>query len=105
MSKRPRKSRVVIWIVIAVLLLALAGGAAYGVLCWYIPYRDAENTMQGGIMTIWEQENGSLLLEWPEGQNTDVYTMEVLNDQGMVVYAYTTAGRSCILPNLRRDKE
>ena len=105
MSKRSSKSRAVIWIVIAVLVLALLGGAAYGVLCWYIPYRDAENTMQGGIMTIWEQEDGSLLLEWPEGQNADTYTLEVLNNQGVVVYGYTTAQRSCILPNLRRDTE
>lgn len=106
MSKRSSKSRAVIWIVIAVLVLALAGGAAYGVLCWYIPYRDAENTMPAdGIMTMWEQEDGSLLLEWPEGENADTYTLEVFNSQGSSLYAYTTAQRSCILPNLPRDTQ
>ena len=106
MSKRSSKSRAVIWIVVAVLVLALAGGAAYGVLCWYIPYRDAENTMPAdGIMTMWEQEDGSLLLEWPEGNNADTYTLEVINSQGSVLYAYTTPQRSCILPKLPRDTE
>lgn len=103
MSKKSNKSRAILWIVIAAVVCALIGGAVYGMLCWYIPYRDAENTMPDGIMTIREQEDGSLLLEWPEGENTDRYTLEVLNSQGSVIYAYTTAQRSCILPNLRRD--
>ena len=105
MSRPRSKARLVVWIIVAVLVLALAGGAVYGVMCWYIPYRDAQNTMLPGEMTIHEQADGSLLLSWPEGRNADTYTLEVINSQGGVLYGYTTAQTQCILPNLRRDAE
>ena len=107
MSKRRSKSLAWLWIVLGALLLTLAGGAAYGVLGWYIPYRDAENTMfQDGIMTIHEQEDGNLLLTWPEGQNVDTYKLDVLTAQGVSLFTYETVGQTCVLPDsLPRDME
>lgn len=105
MSRPRSKARLVVWIIVAVLVCALAGGAVYGVMEWYIPYRDAQNTMLPGEMTIREQEDGSLLLSWPEGRNADTYTLEVINSQGGVLYGYTTAQTQCVLPNLRRDTQ
>ncbi len=100
MSKNRSKSRITLWVLLAVLTCAVLGGAAYGVLGWYIPYRDAENTMpQDGIMLLQEQEDGSLLLTWPEGSNADSYTLDVLTAQGQSLYAYTTTQCSCVLPS------
>lgn len=107
MSKKKSKVRLILWIVIGVLICTLAGGAAYGYFCWQAPYLDAQNTMPAdGIMTMWEQEDGSLLLRWPEGQNADRYTVQVINDAGQSLYTYETAQCSCVLPvSLPRDAQ
>lgn len=107
MSKKRSKKGLILWIVIGVLLCTLIGGAAYGYFCWQVPYLEALNTMPAdGIMTLWEQEDGSLLLQWPEGQNADTYTLEVLTAQGDSLYTYTTGGCSCVLPtSLPREAE
>ena len=99
MSKKQSKAKIVLWIVLGVLICALLGGGAYGWFGWYVPYRDAQNTMPAdGIMTLQEQKDGSLLLTWPEGVNTDSYTLDVINGQGLSLYNYTTAQHSCLLP-------
>ena len=107
MSKKQSKARRILWIVIAVLLCALVGGAAYGYFGWQVPYLGAQNTMPvGGTMTMWEQADGSLLLNWPAGQNADRYTVQVLNDAGQSLYTYETSQCSCVLPvSLSRDTE
>ena len=107
MSKKRSKFRLVLWIVIGALICALLGGSAYGWFCWYVPYRDAQNTMPAdGIMTLQEQSDGSLLLTWPEGTNVDSYTLDVLTAQGQSLYNYATNGCSCTLPaSLPQDAE
>ena len=107
MSKKQSKSRLVLWIILGALLVTLIGGSAYGWFCWYVPYRDAQNTMPAdGIMTLQEQSDGSLLLTWPEGTNTDSYTLDVLTAQGQSLYNYATNGCSCVLPaSLPQDVE
>ena len=68
MSKKQNKSRLVLWIILGALLCSLLLGGAYGWFFWYVPYRDAQNTMPAdGIMTLQEQSDGSLLLTWPVG--------------------------------------
>ena len=107
MSRPRSKGRLVLWIVIATLLCALAGVAAYGYFCWQVPYLEAENTMlPDGRMTIHEQEDGRLLLTWPEGQNVDTYKLEILTAQGISLFTYETAGQTCVLPDsLARDTQ
>ncbi len=107
MSKKQSKSRLVLWIILGVLVCALIGGGAYGWFGWYAPYRDAQNTMPAdGIMTLQEQDDGSLLLTWPAGTNTDSYTLDVLTSQGQSLYNYVTNGCSCVLPaSLPQDAE
>lgn len=107
MSKKQSKARLVLWIVLGVLVCALLGGGAYGWFGWYVPYRDAQNTMPAdGIMTLQEQDDGSLLLTWPAGTNTDSYTLDVLTGQGQSLYNYVTNGCSCVLPaSLPQDAE
>ena len=78
MSKRQNKSRAVLWVLLSVLICAVLGGAAYGILGWYIPYRDAENTMpQDGIMTLQEQEDGSLLRKKTDAREGDVLRLQL----------------------------
>lgn len=99
MSKRQNKIRVLLWVLLGALVCVVIGGAAYGVFGWYLPYRDAENTMPAdGILELREQTDGSLQLCWPEGINTDSYTLDVLDAQGQTLYSYTTADTGCPLP-------
>ena len=45
-------------------------------------------------------------LQWPEGSNTDSYTLQVLDPEtGAELYAMTTrTERSCLLPELPADR-
>lgn len=107
-------SRALRWVAVSLLAIAVLGGVtAYGLLEHWLPYRNAQNTMPtDGVLELYEQADGTLRLEWPQGENADGYTLEILRPETVgteteeILYAYTTAGaRSCLLPELPTDTE
>ena len=68
------------WIIIilAALLVILSGTAVFLHLRNSGSYDAAENYMPSdGILTLYEKENGMLLLQWPEGANADLYQVTI----------------------------
>ena len=101
-SKLSKKAR---WgLLITAAMLALITAAVILLTQLYLPYRNAENTMDpNGVMTLTQQEDGTLLLQWPAGKNADSYTLIV--SQGTErLYAYTTKICEQILPALSGDE-
>ncbi len=101
-SKLSKKGRWALCITAAAILLGVV--AVILLTGLYLPYRNAENTMDpNGVMTLTQQEDGKLLLQWPEGINADSYTLTV-NRGEEKLYAYTTKSCEQILPALSGDE-
>ena len=102
-------SRITLWVAVAVLILALVGGAAlFLTLEFQIPYQQAQNHMPAdGILELFEEKDGTVRIQWPEGINADSYTVQVLDPAtGTELFSMTTRSvRSCQLPVLPTNKE
>ena len=86
-------------ITIGVLLVVFCA-VAIGFFGFFLPYSEAENTMDpAATVTITQQEDDTLLVQWPAGVNADSYTLQVILDGG-VVFTDTTTDTSCVLPKL-----
>jgi len=82
-----------------ILLLALAGVAVW-LFGFYFPYEGARNTMDAdGLVTIIQQQDDTLLVQWPAGENVDSYTLQVLQGDA-VVFSATGTDTQCTLPAL-----
>lgn len=73
------------------------------------PYKAAENTMDpAGTLILYEQADGGLLIEWPEGTNAQRYVVELLRPgqpEAQVLYqAVVTEGCQCVLPQFPREE-
>ena len=101
-------SRITLWVAVAVLILAVLGGTGlFLAMEFQLPWLAAENSMPAdGILELQEEADGALRLQWPEGSNTDSYTLQVLDPEtGAELYAMTTrTERSCLLPELPADR-
>lgn len=88
-------------VILVVLLLLLGIGAA--VFGFVMPYIQAETKMNPGQMTAQLQENGQMLLSWPEGENADSYRIELYQErdgaQTLVYREYSQEARF-LLPAL-----
>lgn len=71
-----KRTMILIVILFAVLLLSIAGFIITG---YWLPYRNAISSFSGGrTIVMHQQTDGSVLLEWPMGINTDQYLVEIL---------------------------
>jgi len=97
-SKISKKAR---WGIIITAASVVLTAAVFAVLAGvYLPYRNAENSMDpNAVMTLTRQEDGTSLLQWPEGINADSYTLAVARGEEKL-YAYTTKSCEQILPEL-----
>lgn len=92
----------------AIIAVVLAVVLIIGLPFCFFAYQGAENTMDPeGILSLYEQEDGALRLEWPAGENVGEYTVEVRQVSSNEVLFTTTATDecSCILPLLPEDEE
>lgn len=92
----------------AVIAVVLAIALIIGLPFCFVAYQNAENTMDpDGILSLYEQEDGVLRLEWPSGENVQDYTIEILRaSNGEVLHTATTGGEcSYVLPELPEDEE
>lgn len=92
-------------IILTVILFAilLIGAAAFGVLGYWLPYHRAVSTFAAERdIAIWQQTDGSVLIQWPEGNNVDFYVLEVLDPAiGRTEYQHQVSGQTeHIIPSL-----
>ena len=93
--------------VLILTVIVLAGLLAAG--CCLIPYLMAESTMPvDGMLTMEEQNDGSLMLRWTEGEQADYYRVEILRDdeqQEVIWREDTKSSRGLQLPELESEYE
>ena len=102
-----KKTQRALLITAAAILLAALCVAAYIILFRWLPYNRAQNTMDpNGTVTVVAQADGSLRLSWPEGKNVQTYKLQVMDEDGSVLYSCST-GTVCstVLPKLPMDRE
>ena len=66
---------------------------------YWMPYRGAETTMDGGTMVLTRHEDGSTTLSWPKSTSAQQYQVEVLKS-GTVLFQQVTGDLSCKLTDL-----
>lgn len=91
------------WLLPLVLALLIAGGTGTWFFGFHRPYVLAENTMpQNGAMTLERQGDGTALLSWSTGWNTDYYLVELTSgrDGQMPVFSAKVTAQSCAIPEL-----
>ena len=89
-------------------LLAVAAVAAVLMLPKGDPYQQAQSTMDpNGNLELQDQENGRVLLSWPEGENADGYLVEILNaDTKEAIHsAYAEGKTSCSVPQFPHNQK
>ncbi len=106
MWSKGANSRLTLWVVLALVIVILGGIGTWLVLEFWLPYRNAKNTMpQDGIMELYEQPDGSLRLDWPQGENADGYVLDIMRPGTQeLLYSYTTDERTCMLPHLPQEE-
>lgn len=97
------KKLTLLLVLTGVLLLAVAGILINSLL---FPYLDAKNSMDpDGMLTFLTQEDGTLQVQWPEGQNAQSYELQVLETDGTLLHSCTTSECFSLLPQLPADRE
>lgn len=61
------------------LIVTLAAVAAFIVVCYYLPWSQAQSGMTEGKLTLQEQSDGRILVTWPQGLGTEQYLFEVVD--------------------------
>lgn len=93
MSKK--KLLILIAVLIAVLLAAVA---AFVATCYYLPWSRAVSTLGEGKLLLQEQEDGRILVSWPEGQGAEQYLFEIVDPLAReTVYSRYLSGQTCHL--------
>ena len=78
--------------------LVLVAMAAFLITAILMPYLKAKNTMDpDGIVTLTAQTDGSIQLAWPEGENTESYTLQVTG-QNKTLFSCVTSKCTALLP-------
>lgn len=97
------KHKKAVLLVIAAVLVALTAFLAVKVL---IPYLDAGNSMAADArLTIRANEDGTLSVRWPEGENANGYKLQVLERDGTELYSEETNQCSALIPQLSGVQE
>lgn len=93
----PRTKGLIIGLSITLAVLAIAAVALFG---FILPYAEAENTMDAaGIVTITQQDDETLTVQWPAGVNADSYMLQVLQGE-TVLFETAVTEPQCTLPQL-----
>lgn len=98
-----KQSIILIVILLAVFLIGAAGFAITG---YWLPYHRAVSSFAADqSIVMYQQNDGSVLLQWPEGENADQYLLEVLiPGQDEAEYScYVSSDTSHMLPKLSTD--
>ena len=67
-------------LIIVLLAAVLIGGAVFGIIGYWLPYHRAVSGFAGDCnITLHQQEDGSVLIQWPEGNNADQYLFKILD--------------------------
>lgn len=100
------KKKTVLWISIIGAALVIAAVAAFLIIGILLPYNSAKNTMDpNGLLTIQTRNDGTLQVEWPAGQNAQSYKLQVLEDDGTLLYSCSTTECFSPLPELPTDRK
>ena len=102
MWSKPKGLTRVLCVVCALALLALSAVLVVGLL---IPYMGAKSSMDtNGVLTVSTCEDGTLQLQWPEGENAQGYAVQVVDAKGNTVYSVVTAECAASLSELPDDQ-
>ena len=98
-----KNKKLVLAILTGALLLALAGVLVSDLLC---PYLEAKSTMDPtGTLTILARDDGTMQLQWPAGENAQSYRLQVLEQDGTVLYSCSASDCFATVPQLPTDRE
>ena len=97
------KKRLLLAILAGVLMLALAGVLVSNLL---FPYLEAKSTMDPtGTLTILTRDDGTMQVQWPAGENAQSYALQILEQDGTVLYSCTAADCFAEVPQMPSDRE
>ena len=100
MSSKKLSPRVKGLIIGGSVLLVVLAAAAVWLFAFFLPYMEAENSIDtAAVVTITQQEDDSLTVQWPVGVNADSYVLQVLQD-GTVLFESAVTETQCTLPQL-----
>ena len=101
-SKLSKQTRLLL--VLCVLALVVLGAVlTVGIL---VPYSGAKSAMDpNGVLTILTGEDGTLQLQWPQGENADGYKLQVLEQDGKELHSVYTESCTAELPQLPHDRD
>lgn len=91
-----KKHTIILIILLAGLLLAAGVFAAVG---YWLPYHQAVSSFTADrALTLYQQQDGSVLVQWPEGIDADQYLFEILtageNEEPSVIYSCYVIGQT-----------
>ena len=93
----------------ALAILLVLGGVAFGVFGFFLPWYHAQSSMPvGGTLTLTEQPDGSVCLNWPVADRADYYLVELVRpgeEEEVLFSDYAKSGNSYTLDDLPSDEE
>ena len=101
-SKVSKQTRLLIVLCILALTV-LSAVLAVGIL---VPYSEAKSAMNPeGTLTILTCDDGTLQVQWPEGENASGYQLQVLELDGSVLHSVYVDECTASIPQLPADRE
>lgn len=100
------KTRKILLISGLILAVLFAAAAAVVFLCW-LPYKNAESSfISERRIALYQQQDGTVRIVWPEGENTDQYLLEIVNPQSQQTEysARISQVTEHIIPALSQDR-
>ncbi len=100
------QTRVIRILVILGVLLALAVAGVIFAVNRLVREHTTQNSMpQNGVISLYEQSDGTVYMAWPVGIGADSYTLEVSKaDTGEILFSQDTEKCSCTLSGLPREE-
>ena len=87
-------------------ILALLVAGTFFVTKWLLPHNAARNTMDPeGLVTVQTMDDGTVQIQWPEGENAQYYELQILEADGTVLHSCTAAEPFADLPELPSDRD
>lgn len=93
-----KKKIIIISVCVTVALLIAAALVAN--IGFRMPYQDAETTMDPGNLKLVCEEDGTLILSWPESATAEQYHVQVQKAGAVLFDTYITDSLQCKLPQL-----
>ncbi len=95
-----------ILLILGLILAVLIAAAAAAVFLFWLPYRNAESSFAAHRQIIlYQQQDGTVKIVWPEGENTDQYLLEIINSQSQQTEysAHISQKTEHIVPKIPED--